>query len=75
MHKLKYDDREIRQKGIKALTKRLGFAGTVRFLRQFTKGEDDYLEIQERLFKGMNVEEIFKEGEKYFIRSKRRKVA
>lgn len=71
MQKLQYDDRDIRQMGIKALTKELGSAGTVRFLRQFTKGEGDYLKIQDRLFEGMNVEEIYKEGEKKFKNQKK----
>lgn len=71
MQKLKYDDRDIRQMGIKALTKELGYAGTVRFLRQFAKGEGDYLKIQDRLFERMSVEEIYTEGEKQFKKRKR----
>lgn len=75
MQKLKYDDRDIRQIGIKALTKELGYAGTVRFLRQFVKGEGDYLKIQDHLFEGMSVEEIYREGEKQFKKRKREKGA
>ena len=72
MQKLKYDDREIRLEGIRALTKRLGYAGTVRFLRQFTKGEGDYLKIQDRLFGEMSVDELYAEAEKHSKKGKKK---
>ncbi len=71
MQQLKYDDREIRQVGIKALTRELGFSGAVRFLRQFAKGEGDYLKIQDRLFEAMHVEEIYTQAEKQHKKGKR----
>jgi len=46
-------DRDVLDTGIKALVDALGYAGAVRFLRHFSKGEGDYLVIQQELFKGM----------------------
>ena len=38
-------DRELVDSGIKALVDALGYSGTARFLRHFSKGEGDYLVI------------------------------
>jgi hypothetical protein len=47
------------------LVETLGYSGTVRFLRHFSKGEGDYLVIQEKIFKGMDLEEIYKRAEEH----------
>lgn len=44
MQKVK-DDVEIRELGMKSLINTLGYAGMIRFLRQFSKGSGDYLEL------------------------------
>jgi hypothetical protein len=36
-----------------------------RFLRHFSKGEGDYLVIQEKLFKGMDLEQIYKKAKEH----------
>jgi hypothetical protein len=44
----------------------LGDSGAARFLRHFSKGSSEYLEIQEKLFKGMRLDQIYKKtGEHY----------
>jgi uncharacterized protein YuzE len=50
--------RDLVDSGIKALVDALGYSGAARFLRHFSKGERDYLVIQEKLFKGMDLEQI-----------------
>jgi hypothetical protein len=47
-------ERDLVDSGIKALVAALGYSGAARFLRHFSKGEGDYLVIQEKLFKGMD---------------------
>ena len=53
-------DRDLVDSGIKALVAALGYSGAARFLRYFLKGEGDYLVIQEKLFKGMDLEQIYR---------------
>jgi hypothetical protein len=42
----------------------LGYSGAARFRRHFSKGEGDYLVIQEKLFKGMDLEQIYKKAKR-----------
>jgi hypothetical protein len=58
-------DRDLVDSGIRALVEALGYSGAARFLRHFSKGEGDYLVIQEKLFKGMDLEEIYKRAKEH----------
>jgi hypothetical protein len=58
-------ERDLVDSGIKALVDALGYSGAARFLRHFSKGEGDYLVIQEKLFKGMDLEEIYKKAKEH----------
>lgn len=49
-------ERELVDHGIRALIDALGYSGAARFLRHFSKGKEDYLRIQEKLFQGMRLE-------------------
>jgi hypothetical protein len=64
-------DRDLVDTGIRALVDALGYSGAARFLRHFSKGQGDYLIIQEKLFKGMNVEEIYKRAAAHHDSGKR----
>jgi hypothetical protein len=44
----------------------LGYSGATRFLRHFSKGKGDYLQIQEKLFKGMRLEQIYKKASEHY---------
>ncbi len=55
-------DRDLVDNGIKALVEALGYSGAARFLRHFSKGQGDYLLIQEKIFKGMDLEEIYQKA-------------
>jgi hypothetical protein len=55
-------ERDLVDSGIKALVDALGYSGAARFLRHFSKGQGDYLLIQEKIFKGMELEEIYKKA-------------
>ena len=63
-------DRDILDTGMKALVEALGYSGAVRFLRHFTKGEGDYLVIQEEIFKGMDVQEIYEKAKQHYEANK-----
>jgi hypothetical protein len=55
-------ERDLVDSGIKALVDALGYSGAARFLRHFSKGQGDYLLIQEKIFKGMDLEEIYQKA-------------
>jgi len=58
-------ERKLVDTGIRALVNALGYSGTARFLRHFAKGEGDYLLMQEELFKGMKLEQIYKRAKEH----------
>jgi hypothetical protein len=64
-------DTEIKRKGLKALFQELGEADAIRFLSQITYEKRDYLKIQEKLFKGMNVDDIYRKAQDY-LKGKRK---
>ena len=64
-------DRDLVDSGIKALVDALGYSGAVRFLRHFSKGEGDYLVIQEKIFKGMDLNQIYKKAAGHHQTSKK----
>jgi hypothetical protein len=55
-------ERELVDHGIRALVDALGYSGAARFLRHFSKGYGDYLQIQDKLFKGMRLDQIYKKA-------------
>lgn len=59
-------DAEITRKGLNVLFKELGEPDAIRFLSQISYEKRDYLKLQEELFKGMTVEEIYKKAQEYF---------
>ena len=59
-------DRDVVDSGIKALVDALGYSGAARLLRHFSKGEGDYLLIQEKIFKGMDLEQIYKKAKAHY---------
>ena len=61
--KSKYNDKEIIEKGSNVLIKELGYSGFLRFIRQVeNNGSEDYLSIQQEIYKGMNIDEIYKQA-------------
>jgi hypothetical protein len=59
-------DTEIKRKGLNVLFKELGEADAIRFLSQISYEKRDYLKLQEKLFEGMSVEDIYKKAQEYF---------
>jgi hypothetical protein len=64
-------DRDLLDAGMSALVEALGYSGAVRFLRHFTKGEGDYLIIQEEIFKGMDMDQIYERAKEHYEGGKR----
>lgn len=56
----KFTDKEIIEKGSRALIKELGYSGFLRFIR-CSEGisKQDYLELEDELFKDMSLDEIY----------------
>jgi hypothetical protein len=67
-------DTEIKKKGLNVLFKELGEADAIRFLSQISYEKRDYLKLQEKLFKGMTVEDIYKKAREYFLKKEKKKI-
>lgn len=61
--KAKFTDREIIEKGSRALIKELGYSGFLRFIRQIESNGDDYIKLQDELYNDMPLDELFNEAE------------
>lgn len=62
--KSKFTDREIIEKGSRALIKELGYSGFLRYIcHKEGIGKNDYLQIRKEIFEGMTLNEIY-EGAK-----------
>jgi hypothetical protein len=59
-------ERELVDNGIRALVDALGYSGAARFLRHFSKGNGDYLQTQQKLFKGMRLDQIYKKASEHY---------
>lgn len=59
-------DAEIKRKGLNVLFKEMGEADAIRFLSQISYEKRDYLKLQDELFSGMTVEDIYKKAQHYF---------
>ncbi|MBI4686062.1 MAG: hypothetical protein HY755_12835 [Nitrospirae bacterium] len=58
-------DIKVREKGFNILFRELGEVETIRFLSQITYEKRSYIDLQEELFKGMNVDEIYERAKEY----------
>ena len=58
-------DFQIHQKGLHILVKELGEVDTFRFLAQMSHESKDYLALQDDLFRGMSIDEIYEQAKQY----------
>ncbi len=58
-------DVQLRQKGLHVLFHELGEVDTVRFLSQISHEQRNYLVLQEKLFQGMTLDEIYEKAKTY----------
>jgi len=65
--KSKFTDREIIEKGSRALIKELGYSGFLRFIRH-SEGisKEDYLKLEDEIFDEMSLDEIFDNAKKHW---------
>lgn len=64
-------DKEIIEKGSKALIRELGYSGFLRFIRQIDEyGNEDYLEIEKEIFEDMSLDHIYDSATKYWENKK-----
>ncbi|HSH36820.1 hypothetical protein [Schnuerera sp.] len=63
----KFTDREIIEKGSRALIKELGYSGFLRFIRH-SEGisKEDYLKLEDEIFDGMSLDEIFDNAKEHW---------
>ena len=60
-------DREIIEKGSRALIKELGYSGFLRFIRH-SEGlsKEDYLKLENEVFRDMTLDEIYDNAKKHW---------
>ena len=65
--KSNFTDREIIEKGSRALIKELGYSGFLRFIRH-SEGisKEDYLKLEDEIFGDMSVEDIFDNAKEHW---------
>ncbi|MEY8417612.1 hypothetical protein SAMN02745784_00968 [Tissierella praeacuta DSM 18095] len=65
--KSKFTDKEIIEKGSRALIKELGYSGFLRFIRH-SEGisKEDYLKLEDEIFDGMSLDEMFDNAKKHW---------
>jgi hypothetical protein len=65
--KSKFTDREIIEKGSRALIKELGYSGFLRFIRH-SEGisKEDYLKLEDEIFDDLSLDEIFDNAKKHW---------
>jgi hypothetical protein len=68
--KIKFTDREIIEKGSKALIRELGYSGFLRFIRQIESSGENYMGVQEDLYKEMPLDVFFSEAQHNWERKK-----
>ncbi|WP_026894231.1 hypothetical protein [Clostridiisalibacter paucivorans] len=65
--KSKFTDKEIIEKGSRALIKELGYSGFLRFIRH-SEGisKEDYLKLEGEIFDDLSLDEIFDNAKKHW---------
>lgn len=65
--KSKFTDREIIEKGSRALIRELGYSGFLRFIR-YSEGisKEDYLKLEDEIFDDLSLDEIFGNAKKHW---------
>ena len=65
--KSNFTDREIIEKGSRALIKELGYSGFLRFIRH-SEGisKEDYLKLEDEIFDDMSLDEMFDNAKRHW---------
>lgn len=65
--KSKFTDKEIMERGSRALIKELGYSGFLRYIRQ-SEGvsKEDYLKSGDEVFEDMSLEEIYNNAKEHW---------
>ncbi len=65
--KIRYTDEEILEKGSGLLIKELGYSGFLRYIGKIdSRGRDDYLKIEQDIFKDMSIDDIYEKAKKHW---------
>ena len=65
--KSNFTDREIIERGSRALIKELGYSGFLRFIRHPERiGKEDYLKLEDKIFSDMSVDEIYDKAKEHW---------
>lgn len=68
-----YTPEQLRREAILILNRKLGALNTYRFLAQIGQNQEDYLKLQERLFNGQNVDQLYRAAKQHWQKRNRQK--
>jgi hypothetical protein len=63
-------DSAIMEKGTLVLLKELGYSGFSKYLQMRSKGNHDYMKIQDEIYKGQTIDEIYEGAKQNWEESK-----
>lgn len=69
--KVNFTDRETIEKGSRALIKELGYSGYLRFIRQIENSGDEYIKLQDEMYKDVTLDELFNEAKSNWNKGKK----
>jgi len=61
---------DLREAGYTALIESLGYSDAIRFLVHVSQGQGDYLELQDRIFGEMSVDDLYEQAEAHWKQQK-----
>ncbi|KUO73685.1 MAG: hypothetical protein APF81_01905 [Desulfosporosinus sp. BRH_c37] len=65
--KSKYTDKEIIEKGSRALIKELGYSGFIRYIRHSEgNSKEDYLKIEDEIFDDLSLDKIYDNAKEHW---------
>ncbi len=65
--KSNYTDREIIEKGSRALIKELGYSGFIRYIRHSEgSSKEDYLKIEDEIFDDLSLDKIYESAKDHW---------
>jgi len=54
----------IMERGTMVLLKELGYSGFIKYLKMLTNGNQDYMTVQNKIYEGQSIDDIFEAAKK-----------
>ena len=64
INNIELTENAIMEKGTMVLLKELGYSGFIKFLKMLTNGNQDYMVVQDKIYEGQSIDDIFENAKK-----------